>query len=69
MDSPDRRQRVQQDRRARPRGGRRDGDAKKPWYMRRRLWLAAASVAYIGWRRLQKLGRNSRHANDRHIAA
>jgi hypothetical protein len=43
------------DRRAHPRGGRRDGDVKKPWYLRRRLWLAAASIAFVGWRRV--LGR------------
>jgi hypothetical protein len=42
------------DRRARPRGGRRNGDARKPWYLRRRLWLAAASAVYIGWRRLRR---------------
>jgi hypothetical protein len=40
------------DRRARTRGGRRDGDAKKPWYLRRRLWLAAVSLVYVGWRRI-----------------
>jgi hypothetical protein len=41
------------DRRARTRGGRRNGDAKKPWYMRRRLWLATASLIYVGWRRVR----------------
>ncbi len=40
------------DRRARTRGGRRGDDAKKPWYVRRRLWLAAASIVYVGWRRI-----------------
>ena len=40
------------DRRVRTRGGRRDGDAKKPWYVRRRLWLAAVSLVYVGWRRV-----------------
>ena len=40
------------DRRARQRGGRRDGDAKSPWYLRRKLWLGIISVAYVGWRRL-----------------
>jgi hypothetical protein len=40
------------DRRAVPRGGRRDGDQKKPWYLRRRLWLAVASVMFVGWRRV-----------------
>jgi hypothetical protein len=43
------------DRRAHPRGGRRQKDAGKPWYMRRRLWLAAASLLYVGWRRMRKL--------------
>jgi hypothetical protein len=52
------------DRRAHRRGGRRDGDAKKPWYMRRRLWLAAASIVYMGWRRVRVLGRSSRSAGS-----
>jgi hypothetical protein len=43
------------DRRARTRGGRRDGDARKPWYMRRRLWLATVSLLYVGWRRVRSL--------------
>lgn len=47
-----------QDRRARPRGGRRQEDLKKPWYMRRRLWLAAASLLYVGWRRMRRLARD-----------
>lgn len=42
------------DRRANPRGGRRNGDQKKPWYMRRRLWLAGASLIFVGWRRLRR---------------
>jgi hypothetical protein len=45
------------DRRAHPRGGRRENDSKKPWYMRRRLWLATASLLYVGWRRMRSLGR------------
>jgi hypothetical protein len=45
------------DRRAHPRGGRRDGDFKKPWYMRRRLWLAAASLMFVGWRRVRRMTR------------
>jgi hypothetical protein len=50
----DRRAIVRRDRRAVSRGGRRDEDPKnKPWYMRRRLWLAAASLAYVGWRRVR----------------
>jgi hypothetical protein len=40
------------DRRARIRGGRRTDDEKQPWWMRRRMWLAFASVMYVGWRRL-----------------
>jgi len=53
----DRRADQRRDRRAHPRGGRRDGDSKKPWYMRRRLWLATASVMYVAWRRVRNLGR------------
>jgi hypothetical protein len=67
--NPDRRTIATRDRRAHPRGGRRDNDQGKPWYMRRRLWLAAASLLYVGWRRVRALG----HARDRdsgtHIAA
>jgi hypothetical protein len=52
----DRRATVRRDRRAVSRGGRRDDDQKnKPWYMRRRLWLAVASVAYVGWRRVRRI--------------
>jgi hypothetical protein len=40
------------DRRANARGGRRDDDQKKPWYLRRRLWLAAVSLVVVGWKRL-----------------
>jgi len=48
----------QHDRRARSRSGRRGGEAlKKPWYMRRRVWLATASLFYMGWRRLRKVAR------------
>ena len=49
------------DRRAHSRNGRRSGDAKKPWYMRRRLWLATASLLYVGWRRVRALGRRDRY--------
>jgi hypothetical protein len=54
------------DRRANPRGGRRDGDRKKPWYMRRRLWLAGASLMYVGWRRLRTFAHqpSHRHVNE-----
>src|SRR5688572_9241835 len=51
----DRRTGARADRRARTRGGRRDVDGGQPWWMRRRLWLAFASVMYVGWR--QVLGR------------
>jgi hypothetical protein len=51
----DRRSPENRDRRARRRGGRRSGDARKPWYMRRRLWLATASLIYVGWRRMRSL--------------
>jgi hypothetical protein len=57
------------DRRARRRGGRRDGDTGKPWYMRRRLWLAAASLAYVGWRRVRFLRRGAPSRNDTNLAA
>jgi hypothetical protein len=48
----DRRTGPRVDRRARTRGGRRDVDGGQPWWMRRRLWLAFASVMYVGWRRV-----------------
>jgi hypothetical protein len=48
------------DRRAHPRSGRRHDDGKKPWYMRRRLWLATASLVYMGWRRVRSLARRER---------
>lgn len=51
----DRRFVESRDRRANPRGGRRNDDHKKPWYMRRRLWLAGASLIYVGWRRLRAM--------------
>jgi hypothetical protein len=53
------------DRRAHPRFGRRDGEQRRPWYMRRRVWLAAASLMYLGWRRIRTLGRsNTRNHSD-----
>jgi hypothetical protein len=55
------------DRRANPRGGRREDDAKKPWYMRRKWWLAAASLAFVGWRRIRSAGNFER--SDRDAAA
>jgi hypothetical protein len=45
----------QSDRRARPRGGRRTHDLQKPWYMRRRLWLAAASMVFVSWKRVRRI--------------
>ena len=55
----DRRTTDKSDRRARSRGGRRPYDQKKPWYMRRRLWLATASLVFVGWRKLRGLVRRS----------
>jgi hypothetical protein len=64
----ERRRSTLQDRRANPRSGRREADGQKPWYMRRRLWLAAASVIYVGWRKLRALGRAT-DRRDTNIAA
>jgi len=50
---------VRSDRRANPRGGRREDDSGKPWYMRRRLWLGAASILFVGWKRVRRrIGRS-----------
>jgi hypothetical protein len=58
------------DRRRRPRGGRRPYDnTTKPWYMRRRLWLAAASLLYVGWQRMRRLGNRSRNSDSSGVAA
>jgi hypothetical protein len=57
------------DRRARPRGGRREEDVKKPWYMRRRLWLAAASLLYVGWRRMRTMARKNENSHISSLAA
>jgi hypothetical protein len=57
----ERRESSATDRRAHRRGGRRDGDARKAWYLRRRIWLALASVAFVGWRRVRALGRRQDH--------
>jgi hypothetical protein len=65
----DRRTVTMHDRRANPRGGRRDGDQQKPWYMRRRLWLAAASLMYVGWRKVRGLTRSADDSSRPHIAA
>jgi hypothetical protein len=45
------------DRRAHSRGGRRDGDSKRPWYVRRKFWLGIVSTMYLGWRRLVRRSR------------
>jgi hypothetical protein len=37
--------------------------------MRRRLWLAAASVLYVGWRRVRTIGRTGSRDKDTHVAA
>lgn len=63
---------VKSDRRANRRGGRRDGDNGKPWYMRRRLWLAAASLLYVGWRRVRAIAPatdRSKPGDKPHVAA
>ncbi|HSL23116.1 MAG TPA: hypothetical protein VK886_16415 [Vicinamibacterales bacterium] len=52
----DRRDAARPDRRAARRGGRRAHDAGKPWWMRRRLWLAIATFVWVGWRRLRHRG-------------
>ena len=57
MAEDNRRDPERRDRRAHPRGGRRDHDQKKPWYLRRRLWLAFASLVFVGWRRVRGLAR------------
>jgi hypothetical protein len=58
------------DRRRWPRGGRRPYDNRtKPWYMRRRLWLAAASLLYVGWQRMRSLGNRARGRDSSGMAA
>ncbi len=64
-----RRKGERSDRRARARGGRRDGDQKKPWYMRRRLWLATASLLYVGWRRITGRSKKAADATGSNLAA
>jgi len=51
------------DRRARRRGGRRQRDEGKAWYMRRRVWLAVASLAFVGWRRFARVTSRDEHRN------
>lgn len=57
------------DRRAHPRGGRRADDSKKPWYMRRRLWLATASLLYVVWQRMRSFGRRRESTRSSGLAA
>ena len=59
---------VRSDRRAKSRSGRREDDSPQPWYMRRRLWLAAASMAFVGWRRIRRIVRPSTRT-DGNVAA
>ena len=47
------------DRRAKSRSGRREDDSPQPWYMRRRLWLTAASLVFVGWKRIRRIVRPS----------
>ncbi|MGH9349219.1 MAG: hypothetical protein ACRD26_18345 [Vicinamibacterales bacterium] len=67
--SEDRRTPELPDRRARPRSGRRQQDGKKPWYLRRRLWLAAASLVFVGWRRMRSFGRRGEGTRPSGLAA
>jgi hypothetical protein len=53
--SDDKRVRDFSDRRARARGGRRGHDSQKPWYRRHAMWLAAASMVFMGWKRVRRL--------------
>jgi hypothetical protein len=50
---------VRSDRRAKSRSGRREDDSPQPWYMRRRLWLTAASMVFVGWKRIRRIVRPS----------
>jgi hypothetical protein len=50
----DERRQESRDRRARTRGGRRASDQGKPWYLRRRLWLAMASLGFVAWKRVTR---------------
>ncbi|MGE5361551.1 MAG: hypothetical protein ACM3NQ_21250 [Bacteroidales bacterium] len=53
-DTHDLRNPETRDRRGSPRGGRRATDPGKPWWRRRRLWLATASFAFIWWKKLRQ---------------
>jgi hypothetical protein len=37
--------------------------------MRRRLWLTAASLIYVGWRRVRTFGRAGDSGHNRNVAA
>jgi len=50
---------VRSDRRAKPRSGRRTDDSPRPWYVRNRLWLTAASMVFIGWKHIRRIVRPS----------
>jgi hypothetical protein len=50
---------VRSDRRAKSRSGRREDDSPQPWYMRRSLWLTAASIAFVSWKRIRQIVRPS----------
>jgi hypothetical protein len=54
---------VRADRRAKTRSGRREDDSPQPWYMRRRLWLTAASMVFVGWKRIRRIVRPSGHTD------
>jgi hypothetical protein len=47
-------ERAVRDRRARARGGRRNGDGQKPWYLRQPLLLTIASLMFVGWQRVRR---------------
>ena len=49
------------DRRAKSRGGRREDDPQKPWYVRQRFWLATVSLVFVGWKRIRHV-RSSRRS-------
>ena len=59
---------MRSDRRAKSRSGRREDDSPQPWYMRRRLWLATASMVFVGWKRIRRIVRPST-GNDGNVAA
>ena len=48
------------DRRTVKRGGRRDDDQGKPWYLRQPILLTTAALLFAGWRRVRG-GRKTTH--------